>query len=86
MGYITIFPLSLDSKSQREKASALCCLTSSHVQKQYVHHMHAMNVLEHPCRSATASPRGLHTALRGIKQTVIDLWCDCLFCLAASDG
>lgn len=65
-------------------------LTQSKKQHAYYTHTHATKVCEHTRHCATAAlnlpTSQLSALLRGIKQTVIDLRYDCLFCLAVSDG
>lgn len=70
-------------KVTEEMASALYCVASSysHVQKRCVHCLRAVST-----RAAAPPTHLAASVLHGIKQTVIDLLYDCLFCLAASDG
>lgn len=74
--------------TQTGTASALCSSASScsHSQRKTKtpHDMY----IAHASENAAAPPTHLaaSAALRGVKQTVIDLRRDCLFCLGADDG
>lgn len=71
---------------QRGTASVVCCSASSDCvscihYKTILHIAHCELMWAHIPRCYFAA-----TLMCGIKQTVIDLWHDCLFCLAVSDG
>lgn len=76
-------------QSRRKKWRLLCVvqLPLAHALTNNMHTAYkpAVNVCEHTCHCATALNLPA-LALCGIKQTVIDLRYDCLFCLAVSDG
>lgn len=89
---LILYPQSLDSKAtQTGTAAALCSSASScsHIPKPPPPKKTPNNMyIAHASENAAAPPTHLaaSAALRGVKQTVIDLRRNCLFCLGADDG
>lgn len=89
--WVTFHVHRAQNQRHREKRCLLWFvkLPLTHALKQYAHckHTHCECMWAHmPQRHYVKPPHLPTTMLRGIKQTVIDLWYDCLFCRAVSDG
>lgn len=84
---LILYPQSLDSKPLKQERHLLCVLRlpPAHMFPNPTPPICTLLML---ARTPPQPPTNLaaSAALRGVKQTVIDLRRDCLFCLGADDG